>query len=47
MLMQILTPLPFPVVMAYLYFFVTFPMVFLGFYNPEKFTILRKIGVAL
>ena len=47
MLTQILTPLPFPTVMAYLYFFITFPMVFLGYYNPEKFTMIRKIGVAL
>ena len=47
MLMQILTPLPFPTVMAYLYFFITFPMVFLGYYNPEKFTLIRKIGVGL
>ena len=32
MFMQVLTPVPFGVVMLYLYFFITFPLIFLGHY---------------
>jgi len=47
MLTQILTPLPFPTIMAFFYFFITLPMVFLGYYDKEKFTKLRMIAVGL
>lgn len=47
MLMQILTPLPFPTIMAFFYLFITLPMVCLGYYNPEKFLKVRMIGVGL
>ena len=45
--MQILTPVPFGVVMLYLYFFLSFPLVFLGHFNPERWWKLRLIGVGL
>ena len=47
MLTQILTPLPFPTIMAFFYFFISLPMVFLGYYDKEKFTKIRMIGVGL
>ncbi len=46
MIMQILTPVPFGVAMLYLYFFITFPLVFMGHFAPEKWWKLRIIGVA-
>jgi hypothetical protein len=45
--MQILTPVPFGVVMLYLYFFLTFPPVFMGHWNPERWWKLRIAGVGL
>ena len=47
MIMQILTPLPFPTVMAFFYLFIALPMVLLGYYNNEKFMKVRMIGVGL
>lgn len=44
---QILTPVPFGVAMIYLYFFLSFPMVFLGHYQPEKWWKLRIAGIGL
>jgi hypothetical protein len=44
---QILNPEPFTVSMLYIYYFVTFPLVFLGYYNIEKFQKLRLIGYCL
>ena len=33
--------------MAFIYLLVTLPMVFLGYYDKEKFTKVRMIGVGL
>lgn len=44
---QILTPVPFGVAMIYLYFFLSFPLVFLGHYSPERFWKLRIGGIGL
>lgn len=43
--MQILTPVPFGVAMIYIYFFLSFPLVFLGHYQPERFWKLRVAGI--
>ena len=45
--MIILTPVPFGVIMVYLYFFLTFPPVFLGHYDPERFWKYRICAVGL
>jgi hypothetical protein len=42
-----LTPVPFGIVMIYLYFFLTYPLVFAGFYAPERWGKLRIAGTAL
>ena len=47
MLTQILTPLPFPTIMAFFYVMISLPMIFLGYYDKEKFTKVRMIGVGL
>jgi hypothetical protein len=47
MLTQILTPLPFPTIMVFFYLFICLPMIFLGYFDKEKFTKVRMIGVGL
>jgi hypothetical protein len=44
---QILTPVPFGVVMIYLYFFLSFPLVAMGHLRPETWWKLRVAGTAL
>jgi hypothetical protein len=45
MFMQILTPVPFGVALLYLYFFISFPLIFLGHYNSERWWKLRISGI--
>lgn len=47
MLTQILTPLPFPTIMAFFYLLICLPMIFLGYYDKERFTKIRMIGVGI
>ncbi len=47
MFMQILTPVPFGVAMIYIYFFLSFPLVFMGHWAPEKWWKLRLAGIGL
>lgn len=44
---QILTPVPFGVAMIYLYFFISFPLIFMGHFAPEKWWRLRIAGIGL
>jgi hypothetical protein len=45
--MQILTPVPFGVIMLYLYFFLSFPLVLMGHLKPERWWKLRIVGISL